>query len=169
MLETFHNELLRWNKHINLVSKNDEKVILERHINDCLQLNDILDLNSKIVDVGSGGGFPGIILAISGFKEVILIERDQKKCAFLSYIKSLLKLNNAEIICDDISNISLDCDVVTSRGLFSVQELIKKEKLRSKTYVLFKGANFAEDLENINYKVYKSKCHEGGKIILINK
>ncbi len=82
---TAYAELLRkWNATINLVSAADLPLLWPRHIEDSLQLGTIAGpLPGRAIDLGSGAGFPGLILAIAFGIEVHLIEQDQRKAAFL--------------------------------------------------------------------------------------
>jgi len=83
-LEAFAELLQRWNTRINLVSRSDALVLWERHIEDSLQLAPlILDGTERAIDLGSGGGFPGLILCIATGIPFDLIESDQRKAAFL--------------------------------------------------------------------------------------
>lgn len=83
-LETFAATLLRWNATINLVSRRDAEQIWQRHIADSLQLAAFATpWPARATDLGSGGGFPGLVLSIAYGLEVDLVEEDQRKCAFL--------------------------------------------------------------------------------------
>ena len=83
-LEAFQETLVRWNAAINLVSRRDMPVLWRRHIEDSLQLADLPGpMPARAIDLGSGAGFPGIILAIATGMHVDLVEEDQRKCAFL--------------------------------------------------------------------------------------
>jgi 16S rRNA (guanine527-N7)-methyltransferase len=83
-LELFAALLLAWNRKINLISHADEPSIFERHIADSLQLASLIQHQAdRALDVGSGGGFPGIILAIATNIPFTLVESDVRKCAFL--------------------------------------------------------------------------------------
>jgi 16S rRNA (guanine527-N7)-methyltransferase len=83
-LDAYAALLLRWNRTINLVSRTDEAMLWERHINDALQLLPLMppDLD-RFIDLGSGGGIPGIILSVATGSHVDLIEADHRKSAFL--------------------------------------------------------------------------------------
>ena len=88
-LETFEEVLLKWNPKINLVSKNSLSDLWQRHIVDSVQVfNSVESPGNSWVDIGSGGGFPGIVVAIMAAEHapnttVTLIESDQRKAAFL--------------------------------------------------------------------------------------
>lgn len=83
-LEVFAATLTRWNAAINLVSRRDLAQLWTRHIEDSLQLADLIEPRpDRAIDLGSGGGFPGLVYAIATGVPVDLIEQDQRKCAFL--------------------------------------------------------------------------------------
>ncbi len=83
-LENYVALLLRWNRTINLISRGDETQVWDRHIADSLALVDFLpDQFSHAIDIGSGGGLPGVVLAIVTARPFHLIESDQRKAAFL--------------------------------------------------------------------------------------
>jgi 16S rRNA (guanine527-N7)-methyltransferase len=76
--------LLRWNAHINLIAPGDEAVIWDRHIHDSLQLVPLIPRGAdRAIDLGSGAGFPGLVLAIATGIRWELIEADQRKASFL--------------------------------------------------------------------------------------
>jgi 16S rRNA (guanine527-N7)-methyltransferase len=84
LLGTFVDLLLRWNRTINLISHGDESVVWERHIADALALLPLLPADfSHAIDLGSGAGLPGLVLAIATGKPFDLVEADQRKAAFL--------------------------------------------------------------------------------------
>jgi 16S rRNA (guanine527-N7)-methyltransferase len=83
-LERFTSLLLRWNRTVNLVSKRDQPLLRKRHIADSLQLVPLMQpLPACAIDLGSGAGFPGLILALATRVPFDLIEADQRKAAFL--------------------------------------------------------------------------------------
>jgi 16S rRNA (guanine527-N7)-methyltransferase len=83
-LEVFAALLLAWNRKINLISHADEPAIFERHISDSLQLAPLIPPGvEQALDLGSGGGFPAVILAIATNIAFTLVESDVRKCAFL--------------------------------------------------------------------------------------
>jgi 16S rRNA (guanine527-N7)-methyltransferase len=83
-LKQFAALLLRWNHTVNLVSLGDIPDLWQRHIADSLQLAPLLDpLPSHAIDLGSGAGFPGLLLALATGVPFDLVEADQRKAAFL--------------------------------------------------------------------------------------
>ena len=83
-LQSFAGLLLQWNRRLNLISRGDESLLWERHIADSLQLAELMvPRPDRAIDIGSGAGFPGLILAIATGVRFDLIEADQRKAAFL--------------------------------------------------------------------------------------
>jgi len=127
ILQKFVKILIRWNEKINLISKKSSEVDIWRsHILDSILISQHIDSKEKIVmDIGSGAGFPGIILAIIGHKNCILVEKNSKKTAFLNTVASELQL---EVIIEnkDVRNIiGYVPDYITSRAMTSISEIIE--------------------------------------------
>jgi 16S rRNA (guanine527-N7)-methyltransferase len=84
VLGRFADLVLRWNRTVNLIARNDEQRLWERHIADSLQLAPLMQpAPDRVIDLGSGAGFPGLVLAIATGVPFDLIEADQRKAAFL--------------------------------------------------------------------------------------
>lgn len=126
-IEAYINLILKWNSKINLVSKNSDYDSLLNHVMDCLDLlNKLKEKQPKcLLDIGSGAGFPGMILAIAGINNITLVESDTRKATFLEYVKNHLKVEvevancRVEKIADKVA------DVIVSRAMTSASELIK--------------------------------------------
>jgi 16S rRNA (guanine527-N7)-methyltransferase len=82
-LGNFIETLLRWNRTVNLIGRADEGVVWERHIADSLQLAPLVQGAARGIDLGSGAGFPGLILALATGIPFELVEADRRKAAFL--------------------------------------------------------------------------------------
>lgn len=83
-LQLFAELLLRWNKTLNLIAPKDEAVLWDRHIANSLQLVPLMPQGvERAADLGSGGGFPGLVLAIATGVAFDLIESDRRKASFL--------------------------------------------------------------------------------------
>jgi 16S rRNA (guanine527-N7)-methyltransferase len=83
-LQQFADLLLRWNATLNLIAARDADVVWERHIADSLQLVPLMPAAiERAVDLGTGGGFPGLVLAIATGVRFDLIESDRRKASFL--------------------------------------------------------------------------------------
>jgi 16S rRNA (guanine527-N7)-methyltransferase len=125
-LRVYANLLEKWNKTINLVSKSTINHMWERHFLDSAQLWPHIPENAKtLVDIGSGAGFAGLVLAIIGKEKnpnlrVVLIESDTRKCAFMRNVSRETNIN-VEIITKRIEEVDdLKADVVTARALATV-------------------------------------------------
>ena len=127
-LKEFENLLIEWNKKFNLTSITSPEDIEIKHFEDCLMGDKLFPLNKKVVEVGSGGGFPSIPLMIKREDlEFCLIESTGKKCEFLTKVVDKLKLN-AKIInkrAEDVGKSELreSFDIVTARAVASLNVL----------------------------------------------
>ncbi|HCF51016.1 MAG TPA: 16S rRNA (guanine(527)-N(7))-methyltransferase RsmG [Syntrophomonas sp.] len=88
------------NKKQNLVSRKSLAEEIDKHVEDSLQANQLMDISGKrLVDIGSGAGFPGLILAISRPDcQVTLVESDRKKAQFLNNVAAKLQLSNVAVV-----------------------------------------------------------------------
>ncbi|MDZ7905442.1 MAG: 16S rRNA (guanine(527)-N(7))-methyltransferase RsmG [Cypionkella sp.] len=121
-------EALRWNGAINLVSKSSIDHIWQRHVWDSAQLFSYGDANSPWADIGSGGGFPGIVMAIMGAQQVTLVESDQRKAAFLREIARQLSLP-VTVLARRVDQIQpLTAKTLTARALAALTELLAHAK-----------------------------------------
>ncbi len=151
-LHHYHARLIEWNPKINLVSASTINDAWRRHFLDSAQLYPIYKHSGEdlsMADLGSGAGFPGMVLAIMGAPNVTLIERDTRKAAFLRTIaaetKTPIELLNLNI--KDIQNKQFD--VITSRAMADLNDLLTlSEPLRKpSTHCLFlKGKNLDDEL-----------------------
>lgn len=124
----FLDELLRWNQRINLTSIRNRDEAIEKHLLDSLLLLPHLHAAKKIMDMGSGGGLPGIPLAIAiSTLQVVSIDSVGKKINFQKHIKRLLQLDNlivAQSRIEDLEPVSLDrekYDLIVSRAFSSLE------------------------------------------------
>ena len=162
-LKEFVHLLLRWQKVFNLVGSSTVADIWRRHILDSAQIYQFLKPPGCLVDLGSGAGFPGIVLAIMGYPAVKLIEANGKKCAFLRKASHSLDINVEVIQCRIEDHKSTkQAAYITSRALASLEKLlIYSEPLISRQGKCFfmKGANVVPELtkakKNWNMDVQK--------------
>lgn len=126
-LEIYKRELEYWQKSINLISSSTLTHIWKRHFEDSLQLLPYLPQKKRnLIDLGSGAGFPGLVLAISQPEtlEVTLIESDRKKCFFLENVSRETK-TKVKILNSRIENLHGSCgDIITSRALAPLPQLL---------------------------------------------
>lgn len=173
-IKTFVELIHKWNKVINLVSANSLGDIYDRHINDSLQLVQYLNINDRIIDIGSGGGFPGVIVAICGVKNVSLVESDSRKCSFLRQVAKLasaeVKVINSRI--EEMKNET--CDVIIARGFSSINKIFEYTvHLNNTKYLLLKGKSVNKEIEEaqnewlFQYKLHDSITSNDGKVVEI--
>lgn len=124
-LDIYESLLIKWSASLNLVAKSTLSNIRTRHFEDSLQLLPFLNPQDTICDVGTGAGFPGMVLAMCGYN-VTLIDSDQKKCVFLENVSRETK-TPVKIFCSRIEFFESDTkfDVICSRGVASLSTLIQ--------------------------------------------
>lgn len=161
-VEIFIEKLLEWNKIHNLTGAKTKEDI-EKNIQDSLNVLKYIDFNPKTaMDIGTGAGFPGLILAMAmPDTKWFLVEPRNKRAAFLNYIKSLLDLKNVVVLKKRVEEIEpFKVDLITSRAVMKTKELIDliKDFLKPDTLIMFfKGENVENELKVIkNYKIYKN-------------
>ncbi|MDA9789488.1 16S rRNA (guanine(527)-N(7))-methyltransferase RsmG [Amylibacter sp.] len=151
-LQIYQELLLKWNRSINLVSKTTLETAPVRHFADSLQLWPLRSDFETWVDIGSGAGFPGMVLAIlaNGVGDFHFVESDARKCAFLRNVsretKTPTTVHTKRI--EDISG--LHADVVSARALASVDQLFgySEKLLKPNAICLYlKGQNCDSELE----------------------
>ena len=124
-LKIYADLLQTWNQKINLVSKSTIPDLWQRHIRDSAQLFPLLPPGAQtLLDLGSGAGFPGLVLSILGVPKVHLAESDQRKCAFL---REAARVAGATLTvhAKRIEAIApFPVDVITARALAPVSELL---------------------------------------------
>ena len=149
-LESFISMIQKKNKEINIISKKNscKEAIRQRHIIDSAQIIDFVDLNSNTTyDLGSGGGMPGLIIAILMKKlknrmKIKLYEKSYHKCVFLKDVSKKLELNT-EIIQKDIFKIkNIETGTIMSRAFKPmpiILDLVQKNFRKYKNIILFMG------------------------------
>ena len=124
-LERYAAFLLRWNRTLNLVSARDESVLWDRHIADSLQLVPLMHpFPEHAIDLGSGAGFPGLVLALATGVSFHLIEADQRKAAFL---REAARVTGAPVVVHPVRIESATLPparLVTARGLAPLHKLL---------------------------------------------
>jgi len=160
--KSFTHLLLKYNKvHRLSGSKNEEDV--EKNIADSIFPIEFIDFENikKVVDIGTGAGFPGMILAIALPKvHFTLVEPLMKRTAFLHLVKSTYGLQNVDIIMSRLEDMEpFEADLITSRAVMKTDMLIDLSKafIGKKTEFLFyKGENvYGEIDDSLDYEIVK--------------
>lgn len=153
-LSDFAKLVVKWNATINLISKATVDQIWSRHILDSVQVFDYGLQARRWVDLGSGGGFPGLVVAILAKErapemQVILVESDQRKAAFLRQASQSLGLD-AQVVCDRIELVHpLDADAVSARALAPLPQLLAfavRHLAKGGVAIVQKGQNHRAEL-----------------------
>ena len=184
-LDAFVELLLKWQRAVQLVSASSLSHLWTRHVADSLQLLDLAPEAKVWADLGSGGGFPGLVVAIAlkdrAGAKVHLVESDQRKSAFLREAVRVLELP-AMIHVKRIEALSPDAlpdlEIVTARALAPLSELLELANpfLQNGAKALFmKGANLDNELTaatkswNIRSTTVPSKTDAEGRILLVDQ
>ena len=146
----------RWNRTVNLVSRGDETILQARHLEDSvLALEAIKPLPSDAtwVDLGSGGGFPGVVVAIHRRKQIgrtVLVESDRRKCSFLRTVARELAVSF------EVKNERIECmepqkaEVVSARALAALPTLLAyshRHLVPHGLAVLMKGKGWRQEVQ----------------------
>jgi 16S rRNA (guanine(527)-N(7))-methyltransferase RsmG len=125
-LRDYLSLLLRWNTRINLIAKAEAEAAWARHVLDSAQLAPLLpDEPGPLVDLGSGAGFPGLVLALLSGRDTHLVESDRRKCAFLQEAARLLGLTDVTIHPSRIDAARLPlAAIVSARALAPLPALL---------------------------------------------
>lgn len=155
--EKYKKVFLEENSKHNLISKNDEKFLYEKHIFDSLSINLFFEkygiTQGKILDIGCGGGFPCVPIALE-FPDICItgIDSIRKKINSVNTIKENLGLKNLDLICDRVENLkNKSYDIVISRAvadLAKISEYALPLVKKGGYFVAYKSKKALEELEN---------------------
>lgn len=179
LFERYASLLVEWNKQINLVSASTIPQLWSRHMADSAQLAPLIPEKTRVlVDLGSGAGFPGLVLAILGVPEVHLVESVGKKAKFLAAVVKELKLN-VTVHNERAEKIkALQADVVTARAVTALPDLLSMSKpfMGKESLALFlKGEKAEAELTEarkywtFNCKSKPSQTDASGMVLAISE
>lgn len=158
-LSSYLDLVILWNGRLSLVGSSESRQLWSRHIVDSARLMSFLKPGQRVVDLGSGAGFPGVVLALIARKrfkvEIVLCESDVRKRAFLYLVSGTLRIN-----CIIIPNLAVltegKCDLIVSRAMGSmshvVMHLVDCRKARTKL-ALLKGKTIDKEIRESSRKV----------------
>ena len=159
-LNIYNHFLVENNKLLNLIGKTTENHIFSRHFTDSAQIYDLIDNKYEIVDIGSGAGFPGVIIKILMDSKkvegnIVLIDKSLKKCKFLNDLSNKLglklKIQNIRLEDYKFSKIS----TIVSRAFKKVIDTIDilfKNNDKIKSIILMKGKTYQQELDDAKKK-----------------
>ena len=162
--DVFINQILKWNKTRNLVSRNLTKKDLAEHFLDCAVLQKFLKAGS-VIDLGSGSGFPGICLAIiDPERKITLVDSNRKKTAFLTHVKNELKLTSVTVRNERVEDINqIHDENIVCRAFKGPEDIIKSLKgkitKRNKITIMVSGES-PISLSGFDTKYTKSEASD---------
>lgn len=167
ILENYYNFVVKYNKKINLTSIIKKNEFFIKHFVDSLLISEFIKTPCKLIDVGSGAGFPGVPLKISNSEiKLTLLESSKKKCEFLKELSNILKINydiinnRAEILSKNL-NYREKFDICVSRAVANLKILselcIPFIKVNG-IFIAMKGPNFETEFENSKNIIQKLGC-----------
>lgn len=163
-LNIWHDAFIQYNSHTNLMSRKDVDFLFEKHVFDSLAINmwDEFKNHKKILDIGTGGGFPSVIIAIF-FPDKNILANDSriKKINFIKEIKEKLSLENLEVIYSRIEEIEpLGADLIVSRAVgktVDVYELSKKHLSKNAKFLIYKSKTIEDEIKDFKKKYKNAK------------
>jgi 16S rRNA (guanine527-N7)-methyltransferase len=184
-IDAFVELLLRWQRAVHLVAPADLGKLWTRHIADSLQLIELAPSAKQWADLGSGGGFPGLVIALAfGAREngfVHLVESDQRKAAFL---REAIRLTHApaKVYAERVESVAkrlaAEVDVVTARALAPLPRLLALAApffAQGIPALFLKGQDVDNELTestkswNIQATIVPSRTHPHGKIVIVER
>lgn len=176
-LEAYVALIRKWSPKINLISRGDLAHIWERHIEDSLQVAAFAQPDQLWSDLGSGGGLPGIVVAITQPKtQIHLVESDQRKAAFLRTCARELDLT-LTVHSQRIEVLPpLQADILSARALAPLSQLLEwvaRHLIKGGSAILPKGENVTMELAeaqktwSFSYTAHPSKTRAGATILQI--
>ena len=181
-LKEYEKLLFKWNAKINLVSRSTLDNFWNRHVLDSAQfLSSVSEKAGKWVDLGSGGGLPGLVVAILSdeiepVNKLFLVEADVRKAVFLKTVCRELGLK-VEVYNNRIEELpSMSANIVSARALAPLKTLClyaKNHLEKDGVAVFAKGENWKAELVEaqkkwiFNYKAVKSTLHEGSVVLVL--
>jgi 16S rRNA (guanine527-N7)-methyltransferase len=181
-LSQFHDLLLLWSKTHNLIGPKERDHIWERHILDCLQIWPLVRDAKSLIDIGSGAGLPGLVIACLAAEgdapECILVEANTKRCAFLRHVSQRLGLP-VTVVNDRIENVSRETvDVITARAVADLPKLMEMSARwleNGAKAVFLKGETHKEELTatrrcwNFKLDLTPSKSDSFGAVLSLSE
>ena len=182
-IQLFVNEVLSYNKRYNLISKNSEKDIWHRHVLDSAQLIKYIDSKkfNSLSDLGTGAGFPGIMLSIF-YSDILtfhvkLYEKSKVKINFIRGVIEKLGLKNTSVYDNDYQYHVLDSDYIVCRAFKKLPEILRISRETAKKphkLIVMLGKSAQEEVNKASkdfinkYKLVTSITNSDSKILLLD-
>ena len=183
LIELFVQEVLNYNQKYNLISRNSEKDIWNRHVLDSAQLVKHIDHKNfnSLSDLGTGAGFPGIILSIF-YSDILtfhvkLFEKSKVKVNFIKYIIEKLGLKRLKVYSNDYQSHILNTDYIVCRAFKKLPEILRISRETAKKphkLIVMLGKSAQDEVNKASkgiiykYKLVSSITESDSKILLVN-
>ena len=178
-LIVYKNELILYNRRYNLISRSTEDKIWFRHFLDSAQIAKYIDYedNNSLSDLGTGAGFPGLVLAINNKNRLFhvkLYEKSKVKCNFINSIIKKLEIKNVKVHHGDLTNLKITSKYIVIRAFKKLQEIINisREKIaKPHKIIILKGKSAQEEINKalkfqiFEYKLENSITDKESKIV----
>lgn len=162
-LDKYYNILFETSKVMNLTTITEEEEVYIKHFYDsilCLNKVDKFE-NMRLLDIGSGAGFPGIVLKIVYPKlSITLLEPTKKRCDFLEKVIKVIGLNDINVVNDRAENYIKNCresyDIVSARAVASLEilsELALPYVKKDGYFIAMKGQNYQEEIDKSKHAI----------------
>ncbi len=183
LVELFTQEVLNYNQKYNLISRSSEKDIWNRHVLDSAQLVKHIDHKNynSLADLGTGAGFPGILLSIF-YNDILtfhvkLYEKSQVKVKFINFVIGKLGLSNVDVYNNDYQSHIIDTDYIVCRAFKKLPEILRisRETMKKPHKLIVMLGKSAQDELNkaskgmiYKYKLVSSITESDSKILLVD-
>jgi len=155
-LEIYLATLKKWNRVYNLTAIDEDSEIIVKHFLDSLSVNQYIQHSERVLDVGTGAGFPGLILALfNPKKSFVLVDGVSKKISFLQEMIGKLNLKNVIAVHTKVEQykVAEQFDMIISRAFADIKKMIKLTNHLMKDdgrFIAMKGPDVMSELDNIN-------------------
>jgi len=155
-LEIYLATLKKWNRVYNLTAIHEDSEIIVKHFLDSLSVNQYIQHSERVLDVGTGAGFPGLILALfNPKKSFVLVDGVSKKISFLQEMIGKLNLKNVIAVHTKVEQykVAEQFDMIISRAFADIKKMIKLTNHLMKDdgrFIAMKGPDVMSELDNIN-------------------
>jgi len=155
-LEIYLATLKKWNRVYNLTAINEDSEIIVKHFLDSLSVNRYIQNSGRILDVGTGAGFPGLILALfNPEKSFVLVDGVSKKISFLQEMIGKLNLKNVIAVHTKVEqyNVAEQFDIIISRAFADIKKMTKLTSHLIKDggkFIAMKGPDVMSELDDIS-------------------
>jgi 16S rRNA (guanine527-N7)-methyltransferase len=173
-LEMYKDLMLEWNEKVNLTAITDEKEIILKHFIDCLECTKYINKNESVIDVGTGAGFPGLVIAIyfEGCVKVTLLDSLEKRLKFIQEVINTVDIKNINLIHGRAEDEGMKkenrekYDIATSRAVAGLNVLLEYTtpyiKVGGKC-LLMKGDNLDQEIDISKNALKKLNCRINNK------